>query len=582
MRTSKSLAILALAVATQFAAVPAMAVVVEFVDFIAGEGYIDDDLTTNSTWTGDAGNIVSTTAAGYDTALGIVTMAPTNDWIEGVNSNGVSLNVEGDTITVRTRFQYGTTDDSFAANIDIFSIQFYDEAVLTATNSFVRLGMRRFIATEEIGLVAGVSGGAVQVDAGRADEADLGHTLFAASTSDWLELTASLTRGFSSTWTLAATLTNLETTNEVLAATFNVEPQAGLRDDPDVFGGFNSSMEDFNGATTNRIVDTFELSSDFVPPPDLLNTYDFSSTNYTDGVLLNQDGWNAWNGSLGANVISNGVLRLSQTANWRQNWQTRDSIDAARSNFYVSAQFSFTEATPYVGSQQQFMNVQINDNLGGGGFSAAPTRCYISRDGTNTYAIEVFTNTGPPSNRFGYATCSAGLLGLDVDAEVDVDSDTLELRYTLTKGSSYTDWTYLIELYNVDTGVKTISSTGTMNTDTNLYNATFLVGGLSSGQYYAEDGFFTEAITNRVVYNVTIGVPSTACPEPLITSVLLNGANVDVTWDSQSGCSYQMITNVTMQSTWGDYGSPIVGDGTAKTGSVAVSGNELYIGVGTE
>jgi hypothetical protein len=66
-----------------------------------------------------------------------------------------------------------------------------------------------------------------------------------------------------------------------------------------------------------------------------------------------------------------------------------------------------------------------------------------------------------------------------------------------------------------------------------------------------------------------------ACPAPTL-SFVLNGANVDIAWDSSAGCSYQLQTNATINGTWGDFGSPVAGDGSTKTATVPVSGSELY------
>jgi hypothetical protein len=65
------------------------------------------------------------------------------------------------------------------------------------------------------------------------------------------------------------------------------------------------------------------------------------------------------------------------------------------------------------------------------------------------------------------------------------------------------------------------------------------------------------------------------CPAPTL-AITLNGANVDISWLSTAGCNYQLQTNATINGTWGDYGSPVAGDGSTKTASVPTNGSELY------
>jgi len=66
------------------------------------------------------------------------------------------------------------------------------------------------------------------------------------------------------------------------------------------------------------------------------------------------------------------------------------------------------------------------------------------------------------------------------------------------------------------------------------------------------------------------------CAEPTL-SILLNGGFVDVSWDSETGCNYQLQTNATLNGVWGDWGSSVLGDGTTQSDSIPVTGTELYI-----
>jgi len=65
------------------------------------------------------------------------------------------------------------------------------------------------------------------------------------------------------------------------------------------------------------------------------------------------------------------------------------------------------------------------------------------------------------------------------------------------------------------------------------------------------------------------------CPQPSL-SIVLNGANAQVSWNSSLGCSYQLRTNSAINGSWGKYGDPVAGDGGSKTIPVPVTGTELY------
>ena len=67
-----------------------------------------------------------------------------------------------------------------------------------------------------------------------------------------------------------------------------------------------------------------------------------------------------------------------------------------------------------------------------------------------------------------------------------------------------------------------------------------------------------------------------ACAEATL-SIVPSGSDVSISWSSTTGCSYQLQTNATLNGTWGDYASPVTGDGTTKSVSIPVSGTELYI-----
>ncbi len=65
------------------------------------------------------------------------------------------------------------------------------------------------------------------------------------------------------------------------------------------------------------------------------------------------------------------------------------------------------------------------------------------------------------------------------------------------------------------------------------------------------------------------------CAEPTL-SIQLNGGMVKIAWDSDLGCSYQLMTNNIVNGAWGNYGSPVVGDGSSQEIDVPVTGDAQY------
>jgi hypothetical protein len=105
------------------------------------------------------------------------------------------------------------------------------------------------------------------------------------------------------------------------------------------------------------------------------------------------------------------------------------------------------------------------------------------------------------------------------------------------------------------------------------------------GAFVADNNWAVQwtAIAEYGVMSAVDGINLTACdslspvcPEPLL-SITINGANVDISWSSTTGCSYQLQTNGTINGVWGDYGSAVAGDGTTKSASIPVNGDQLYI-----
>ena len=92
---------------------------------------------------------------------------------------------------------------------------------------------------------------------------------------------------------------------------------------------------------------------------------------------------------------------------------------------------------------------------------------------------------------------------------------------------------------------------------------------------FSENSVWLKGWSGLDALGVLADVPA-GCPEPTL-SIVLNGANVDVSWSSSSGCSYQLQTNSVVNGVWGNYGAPVSGDDTTKTASIPTNGAQLYI-----
>ena len=226
-----------------------------YVDFTAAQGYIDADVTTNADWVGNTGNIVSTGAAGYNGASGVLTYS-TNTWRNGFYAYSSSMASPGDTMTLSSRFQY--TTNGISGNKEVHSLLFADDP---ASSDNIRISFRR---TSDGGVDLSFNNAVPTGNAPNMPESGAG---FASSaTSDWLELSATVQRGSSTNdWTVTITVTNLQTGAEVVSDDWNnVTPPAGLLDDPDWFAGINSGRPD---NFSNVQVDTLEITSGYIAPP---------------------------------------------------------------------------------------------------------------------------------------------------------------------------------------------------------------------------------------------------------------------------------------------------------------------------
>lgn len=226
------------------------------------------------------------------------------------------------------------------------------------------------------------------------------------------------------------------------------------------------------------------------PPPFVYPTgptmqLDFSD-GYVDGLLAGQNNWISGN-----HEIDDSLLRLSESGDFISSYYNVP-LDAANNEvFTVAAAFFFSETGGYENGKQ-FMNVILNDGLDG----STQFRARLSRAGQNDYAVSVFSDT--PGSQFGYTSFKADLIGLDLNANSDLDSDALVMTLTMEKGATASDWTYTIRIDNYTTGLNAVTSTGTLGSQEDLFNSTTMYGGINGGQ------IVDAGVENRVVYGVTI------------------------------------------------------------------------------
>ncbi|MDQ8180306.1 putative Ig domain-containing protein [Pelagicoccus sp. SDUM812005] len=224
-------------------------------------------------------------------------------------------------------------------------------------------------------------------------------------------------------------------------------------------------------------------------------TYDFS-TGYDDGPL---EGQRCWEGVRGTHAIDSGVLVMSDANNGISNFQSRGLSSAVYDSYFLSAQFSFSETGDYR-LRKQFFSILLNDGITNG----TPFRIRYFRINDNEYEMLLGNDL---QDTVGNIRFSAAELGLDVDANDDLDSDVLEMMLELKKagitdtptGPVY-NWTFEMAMYNVSQGgVLVAKSTGEITSGEGLYNAPVLYGGIQGTQVD------TTQVVNRKVYSVTIG-----------------------------------------------------------------------------
>ena len=109
-----------------------------------------------------------------------------------------------------------------------------------------------------------------------------------------------------------------------------------------------------------------------------------------------------------------------------------------------------------------------------------------------------------------------------------------------------------------------------------FYTPVNYIGAFKNLNWASDWGFAAEAgvITYLAAGSPLPSVSVAALPNPVSLSVALNGANLDITFPSQTGYHYQLQTRLDLSSgSWADTGSPESGTGGPLTISLPISGN---------
>jgi beta-glucanase (GH16 family) len=203
---------------------------------------------------------------------------------------------------------------------------------------------------------------------------------------------------------------------------------------------------------------------------------------YANGSLHGQPGASpAWqlvsgSGSFTVDLTKGLVVNVAQTATQNAVWQTPADFTATASRTAV-LDFDFTQSaatsgTPTIVSLTDFYNATSG---------STNVSAYFGRaSGTDLYRIGFYQGNGSPATSV-VTNVSAASLGLNSGAG-DNTPVPLQLRYTLTRGASASDWSAVIELKNRSTG----TTLGTVNvpaftSSTTFYNDASLYPVITSG-----------------------------------------------------------------------------------------------------
>lgn len=232
-------------------------------------------------------------------------------------------------------------------------------------------------------------------------------------------------------------------------------------------------------------------------------------------------------------------------------------------------------------------------------FAATPNWHWANGDdSTQVFARNDLMVGSPDANSGGGYVYQGRLVVNDSGYTIGAAGETFSLTYVFgAGGSGYTGAEFLrAYLFTATAPVDAALTTANMtqlggNADyymnrntgpqwtsyTNLNLYTTLTGDVGKKVYLAVQ-FTSGTSANPRLENVVVTVaspPPPTCPAPVL-SIVPNGANVDISWLSAAGCSYQLQTNSSIPGVWGNFGNSISGDGSIKTTSVPVTGAAQY------
>lgn len=232
------------------------------IDFTQEEGYVDGNVNNHPDWTALAANLVSTNADGYNGAKGTLTYDADSTWRDAIYDYPVYLDANGDSITFRSVFRFnstGTVNSNAAVVIHTQSI--FDALDTTADELRTSLRRAKYAMNEFDIYVRGE--GDNNYSPGSVSGDQIGLSTNGTGTSDWLDLTSTLTRSsVSNEWNLTADLINLNNGSNLLSITVaDLNSKPSFYDALTYYPGVTSGNTEADARTSDREIDRIELGS---------------------------------------------------------------------------------------------------------------------------------------------------------------------------------------------------------------------------------------------------------------------------------------------------------------------------------
>jgi arylsulfatase A-like enzyme len=232
------------------------------IDFTAAEGYADGDVDDHPDWTALSANLVDVNADGYNGAKGTLTYDADTTWRDAIYDYPVYLDADGDSITFRTVFRFnstGTVNSNAAVIIHTHSI--YDALDTSAAELRTSLRRARYAVNEFDLYVRGE--GDNNYSPGSISGDQIGLSTNGTGTSDWLDLTSTLTRSsVSNEWNLTAELMNLSNGSNLLSVTVtDLNSLPSYYEALTYYPGITSGNTEEDALSSDREIDLVGLDS---------------------------------------------------------------------------------------------------------------------------------------------------------------------------------------------------------------------------------------------------------------------------------------------------------------------------------